>query len=241
MDVNGTKYQNEDNSSSIVSMSGHNNVTISNNVKDKSYDNTNVISELLQKWNVSLADLFIPLDVIFCLFILFGFFGNCLVVFVYKFRMTGKMKDRYFIPTLAIMDALVCILGPSISLGLTLYPVTFYGDILCKVLIFVFRVPLNSSVLLTFVIGYFRFRKVCISKSSTITLRKCRLATIITIVMSLVMATPMLFFYGEVPVTKERVYGNSTLNVTGCRCDYVIGNLRSYQQHLMSIWDFVYL
>ncbi|XP_060069007.1 gastrin/cholecystokinin type B receptor-like [Ylistrum balloti] len=171
---------------------------------------------LLNDWNARLAGLFIPLDVFFIFTMVIGFFGNIIVFIVYRFCMKGKINDRFFIPLLAFMDALVCLVGPLISLILSIRPVTFYGNAICKISIFVFRITLNSSVLLMLVIAVQRFSKVCRPFGRKYDIRRCKNDATISISVAIVMAIPNCIFFGEIPV--RSVIKNTT--VTGYRCGF---------------------
>ncbi|OWF36439.1 cholecystokinin receptor type A-like [Mizuhopecten yessoensis] len=186
---------------------------------------------LLHEWNTRLALLFIPLDVLFVLTTLLGFFGNMVVFIVYRFCMKGKINDRFFIPLLAIMDAFVCLVGPIISLILSIRPVTFYGDAICKMSIFVFRVMLNSSVLLMLVIAIQRFRKVCRPFGKKYDLKRCKIDAGISISTAIVMAIPQLVFFGEIPI-RETI---QNITVVGYRC-----GLRTEESELMNITIYYY-
>lgn len=169
---------------------------------------------LLKHWNTRLANLFLPLNVLFILTTCIGFIGNIVVCIVYKFCMKGKINDRFFIPLLAVIDAMVCLIGPIISLILSIRPVTFYGNAICKVSIFVFRVMLNSSVLLMLVIATQRYRKVCNLFKGTYDLKRCKIDAGISIGVAILMAVPNLIFFGEIPIVDT--IKNTT--VIGHRC-----------------------
>ncbi|XP_033735833.1 orexin receptor type 2-like [Pecten maximus] len=169
---------------------------------------------LLRDWNTRLANLFIPLDVLFILITCVGFLGNMVVCIVYKFCMKGKINDRFFIPLLALMDAMVCLVGPIISLILSIRPVTFYGDAICKISIFCFRVMLNSSVLLMLVIAVQRYRKVCHPFGGKYDLKRCKIDASISISFATIMAIPNLIFFGEIPV-RDTI---KNITVVGHRC-----------------------
>ena len=59
-------------------------------------------TENTKELNENISDALITNNVILVLYILLGIAGNSVVLYVYKFRFSGKLKERYFIPVLAV-------------------------------------------------------------------------------------------------------------------------------------------
>lgn len=96
------------------------------------------------------------------LFMLFGSFGNCLVLFVYKdYKFSNKLDDRRFIPYLALMDFMASLASSCQYMIENGYPLRYPGSLSCKVLTFTSLLPASISGMILLAIAFHRYKRVC--------------------------------------------------------------------------------
>ncbi|XP_069110305.1 vasopressin V1a receptor-like [Argopecten irradians] len=165
----------------------------------------------LYEWNSSISSSLLPNNIILGLYLTIGLLGNLSVLYVYIFKMENKKDVRYFIPVLAVTDAIASLAGCGVSLLTNIYPVMFPVAGLCECLWFFACVVLIWSGLLNLVIAYQRYMKICrLGKNMTLGFRRKTL--VITGTVSTVLSLPSWAFFARVPVF------NYKTNVTGNRC-----------------------
>lgn len=168
--------------------------------------------EFIDEWNQQLGNHLIGNNVILVLYIIFGVFGNVLVIFIYSYKLSKKKDDRYFIPILAASDLVACTVGASYALALNLLPAKFTNDILCKVLWYFSESTTISSGLLLIVIAVQRYIKVC-KPLRTFTTRWKQIAIVLCVLVSSIFAIPTLFFYGRLTFPHQ-----VNTSIVGSRC-----------------------
>ncbi|OWF50446.1 uncharacterized protein LOC110450382 [Mizuhopecten yessoensis] len=165
----------------------------------------------LYEWNSNISLALLPNDVILALYLVIGVLGNLIVLYVYIFKMENKKDVRYFIPVLAVTDAIASLAGCGVSLLTNIYPVMFPVPGLCECLWFFACVVLIWSGLLNLVIAYQRYMKICrLGKNMTLAFRRKTL--FITGSVATVLSLPSWAFFARVPVYNQK------MNVTGNRC-----------------------
>lgn len=75
------------------------------------------VSYKVKEWNHEIAKSLIPNDIILSLYMVAGFMGNSLVIFIYSFKMKGNKEERYFIPFLAIVDLWASLINASFAIA----------------------------------------------------------------------------------------------------------------------------
>ncbi|XP_033762826.1 uncharacterized protein LOC117344251 [Pecten maximus] len=169
------------------------------------------VQDRLYEWNSSISLSLIPNDIILGLYLTIGVLGNLIVLYVYIFKMENKKDVRYFIPVLAVTDAVASLAGCGVSLLTNVYPVMFPVAGLCECLWFFAIVVLIWSGLLNLVIAYQRYMKICrLGKNMTLAFRRKTL--FITGTVATILSLPSWAFFARVPVYNYRT------NVTGNRC-----------------------
>lgn len=136
--------------------------------------------------------------VILGVYLVIGVLGNSLVFYIYKFCITKHRTDRFFIPYLAVSDALSCIVGSGFGLALNLLPIRFSGDALCKGLWFLTKWSTLVSALMLLLIAIERYKKVCKPFGPQMTPLAKQLSMIALFVVSAILTFPTVFFHGEI-------------------------------------------
>jgi hypothetical protein len=178
--------------------------------------------QLLDEWNDSLTKYLIPNDIILGLYMLLGIGGNSMVILVYIFKMKIKRDDRFFIPTLASIDFIACLVGGAFALLWNVIPVKFNDEYACKTLWFCSHASSISSGSVLLIIAVHRYIKVCKPKV-TFPLKLKYMSIVLSILIGAAFSVPVFFFYGTVDVV------NPSLNVTGYWC----GQKRKNMEHVI--------
>lgn len=172
---------------------------------------------LLDSWNAEFVDVLWSDTLILAIYILIGVVGNSVVLAVYTLRFRDKNEDRFFIPYLAVIDMVSCLVCSSFGIAVNLYAVAFTNDAACKAFWFFSLFTTGCSIFTLLVIAIHRYQKICRPFSAQMSLRKKRLSLVACISVSLLVTLPSLLFYGTSPVIHP-VY-----NVTGTRCANIRG------------------
>ena len=157
----------------------------------------NLTAGYLTEWNSSLAKgrLFnITLNVVL---VIIGTIGNTSVLYIYKFRLGNEKKERYFIPYLAVMDLMACIVTCVRAIIMSTRHVTFPSGFLCKILWLLLISSTSTSASYLLVICIFRYRKVCRLLKKEVSLKMKRALLLGMLVVIVILSTPSLAIYGE--------------------------------------------
>lgn len=152
----------------------------------------------LTQWNDYLFGLYIPLDVLFGMFIVIGIFGNGAVLYVHSFKIIKRKDGEYFIPYLASVDLVGCIVCSSFALSRTLRPVTYDYEVGCKVGTFLSGFTIYFSMFLLFAIACQRYAKICKGRGFIERSKRWSLLLFISF-LAVVLALPTLATTGCVP------------------------------------------
>lgn len=159
--------------------------------------------------------------VILGVYLVIGVLGNSLVFYIYKFCITKHRTDRFFIPYLAVSDALSCIVGSGFGLALNLLPIRFSGDALCKGLWFLTKWSTLVSALMLLLIAIERYKKVCKPFGPQMTPLAKQLSMIALFVVSAILTFPTVFFHGEISFPARgtsHLTGNIFYLISICHC-----------------------
>ncbi|XP_033735869.1 orexin receptor type 1-like [Pecten maximus] len=172
---------------------------------------------LLDQWNSEFVDVLWSDTLLLVMYILIGVVGNSLVVIVYTLRFRDKSEDRFFIPYLAVIDLIACLVCSSFGIIVNKYAVTFTNDPACKAFCLLSLIVTGCSALILLVIAVHRYQKICRPFSAQMSLRRKKLNLIGCISVSLLVSLPSLAFYGTSPVIHPEY------NITGTRCANIRG------------------
>lgn len=196
----------------------------------------------LKQWNSSLSKQYIASTILQCCYVVFGLFGNILVILMYRFKMRGQKEDRFFIPVLAVVDLTGCLTSASLSLAQNLFPVMFPSGVLCKFLFFSTSVTIISSLLLLFVISIQRYQKICqpFGWQMSECHKYCCVAA--TVFCAAMLSVPVILLYGDHPINKDNITGVTCSAGTGKHSDLAVYNyiILTLECILVGIMTFLY-
>ncbi|OWF43384.1 Vasopressin V1a receptor [Mizuhopecten yessoensis] len=177
-------------------------------------DNVTIVvsGSKLEQWNSRLAMVLLPNTIMLFIYIVLGLLGNLAVIYIYKFRFRQSSDDRFFIPYLAGIDAMACVICSSANLIINFNTVLYTNAILCKSFFMLSQFSGSSSALMLTIISVQRFRRICRPFKPKMTLRNKRLSVFCALLVVFLASVPSLFTTGIAPIT------NTRLNVTGYVC-----------------------
>lgn len=171
----------------------------------------------VDEWNNHLLLLFMPLDILLVLFIIIGIPGNALVIFVYGYKIKPIKDGQFFIPYLAVVDLMGAVICSLFGLSITLMPVMYDLDILCKTGWLLGTIATFMSVFMLVIIAIQRYMKVCTQKAHILTLKWKRFMMMLALTMAIAVSVPSVATYGTIP------FESSYRNLTGHICGKISG------------------
>ena len=170
----------------------------------------------LDKWNKELSTKLIPDTVCLVIYLLIGCIGNSVVICVYARRNNLNNEDRFFIPILAIIDLVACIVNCSEDIVSNVLPVKYNSDITCKLFKFLGLIFTGSSGLTLMLIAIQRYLKVCKPYGKQMTHKWKKIYMVIILGCSTLTALPCFAFYGsaEVKSNDGAIKGSQCASVT---------------------------
>ncbi|OWF45435.1 rhodopsin-like [Mizuhopecten yessoensis] len=184
---------------------------------EPSFNQTNVTTapnievnqqHMLNAFNSNLAQTLLPLTVVLWFYLVIGFLGNSLVMFVYWARKKPMRDDRYFIPLLALMDLISCVVSSGTGIHAQTHPLMFDNNVGCKMAAFLGILFACVSADFLLVIAIERYIKLCrpFGRQMTIFIKKA-IIVVITL-FGLVLSVPALGIYQVEEIPKMRnMYG----------------------------------
>ncbi|XP_061184399.1 nematocin receptor 2-like [Saccostrea echinata] len=166
----------------------------------------------LDDWNEEYIKRYTASTVILSIYLLFGVVGNLTVLIIYSTKMHSKQDDRYFIPFLAGVDFVGCVVSTSEILIENNEPYKYPGNFTCKSLHMSACASIVSSTFMLLVIAIQRYQKICRTFGFQMNLSFKRIAASLIISLACGFALPITFLYGIVEVY------HPTKNITGFRC-----------------------
>ena len=184
----------------------------------------------IQQWNQALVSVLTPSIIVFIAFMLIGVAGNATVLLVYrKHKMSGN--GRFFIPVLATVDLVGCLVGYISLITKYLHIVMFFSDILCKFLIFCIFWIVYTSVFLATAIAFDRYRRICQIGRKQWTRRQKWIIVTLIVAIAVVCNGPIIATSGVVAVSLTSEENNHTIQ-KGATC--VVSN------HMYPTFEHVY-
>ena len=169
----------------------------------------------LEQWNQELVVIYLPLTIIHVLYIIIGVTGNSIVLFIYLKKFKANSDGRFFIPVLAVIDMIACILNSTFHVSETLLPVMFESDIRCKIAWFSGMTAAEASIFTLLIIAIDRYMKICRPFGRQLSLRAKKLSILSVVLISLTLSAPCFVFYGLAEVeSKDNLIGWVCTSVT---------------------------
>lgn len=166
---------------------------------------------LRNRWNEELSNTLLPNSVFLAICIVIGIVGNVLVIFIYGLKLRG-LKERYFIPILALADLLAVCETSGFNISYNFNPVEYSHQQLCKWSWFFGYLASCTSIFLLVVIAIQRYLKICRPFGSQMTLKWKRVAVLCSLLLATIISIPIPLTYGLDPAYSEQY------NVTGSAC-----------------------
>ena len=172
-----------------------------------------------EEWNHVLATELLGDTVCLGIYLTVGIIGNSFVLFVYGKRKRLNNEDRFFIPRLAIIDLVACIVNCSFSMSINLLPVKYDSDFACKFMWFLAMFTTGTSALTLMLITVHRYLKLCKPFARQMTHKWKNILLSIILSGMVIISLPCFAFYGSAEVN----YSHTKL--TGRRCTSVTAGL----------------
>ena len=171
------------------------------------------------KWNDELTSELVGDIVCLAIYLFIGGIGNALIVCTYVKRPRLNNEDRFFIPVLAIIDLVACVVNCSFSISINLLPVKYNSDIACKFMWFLAMLTTGNSAFTLMLIAVHRYLKLCKPYRRQITHKWKKILLAIIVSAMVVIALPCFAFYGSAEVK------HPATDLIGLRCTSVTAGL----------------
>ena len=184
-------------------------------------NDTNLSEDMhsVDEWNKELASELVGDIVCLAIYLFVGGIGNSLIICTYVKRPRLNNEDRFFIPVLAIIDLVACIVNCSFSMSINLLPVKYNSDIACKFMWFLAMLTTGNSAFTLMLIAVHRYLKLCKPYGRQITHKWKKILLAIILSVMVVIALPCFAFYGSAEVKHPEA------DLTGLRCTSVTAGL----------------
>lgn len=136
-------------------------------------------------------------NIVFCvLCLVFGIIGNSVVILVYHTKLKSKIEERFFIPILAFLDLLACIMVSAVMLAKSFYPAKFRDQSACKILTYFGFSTSSMALFMLAVIAFHRFQKIVRPFGYQLSLRAKQYTILVVGFISYVLFSPVFYVYG---------------------------------------------
>lgn len=156
-------------------------------------------SAIIKRLNDEMASLMVPATIYISVLMVFGLFGNLMVCYYYGFK-TKRTTNSLFIVILAVYDVVVCSICMPTEIVDIEFNYTFENNAACKILRFVNYLAGIGSILTLIAIATDRFRKICRSTKSQMSIKSAKWISLIIFGVSILLSWPSLAIYGSIKV-----------------------------------------
>ena len=170
-------------------------------------------------WNRELATKLLPDTVCLAVYLVIGVLGNSSVILVYRASKRLNNEDRFFIPILAIIDLIACIVTCSFAMSINILPVKYNSDIACKILWFLGMYVTGTSAFTLMLIVIHRYLKLCTPFGRQMTHKWKKIFLAIIFCGMVFVSLPCFAFYGSASITSP------SNNLNGQRCTSVTADV----------------
>lgn len=169
--------------------------------------------DLLRKFNDEMTQTLMPVTIFVGIEMVLGFFGNLLVLYVFKFHY-HTCNFRYFVLCVSVIDftsTLTTLPGEVVS---QVYWYMFPSQLYCKIRSFFNMYTVTAEALCLMTIAVDRYRKVCTPTGWQIKPPVARILCLIDLACGFVLSLPVAILAGLHKA--ENVYMNRTVNTIVC-------------------------
>lgn len=173
----------------------------------------------LEAVNRVMADDRLPVSVIMIIANSIGAVANCMIVFVFLFRLRKWMDSgRFFVPFLAMNDAIVCVVGTVYRVYLNFYFIMPKSDILCQIGTYFLDVFVLISSIILLLIAVDRFLLFYHNGKKSLSLKQKWISLCAAVVIAAISGSTIWIFYGELEVQIKEHRNLNVENVTFHQC-----------------------
>lgn len=173
---------------------------------------------------------YLPPIIVMSVVLVLGVLGNFLVMYIYFLRFKIYSESRFFIPALAVIDMIACIVNCAGNLSEVTRPIMYVQDIGCKTERYLCLATTGASIFTLLVIAIDRYLTICRPFGRQIRLKWKKMSIAIIVIAAVILSIPYYFFNGvketsENGITYRVCTRTSDLesNVTlGFSCFYLI-------------------
>ena len=182
----------------------------------ENWTNFTADKQTVDDWNQELATEILADTVCLAIYLVVGVVGNSLVIYVYMARRRLNNEDRFFIPVLAVIDLIACIVNCSFSMSINFLPVKYDSDIACKFMWFLAMYTTGTSAFTLMLIAIHRYLKLCKPFGRQMTHKWKKIFLGVVLGGMVLVALPSFAFYGSAPVesANEQLTGRRCTSVT---------------------------
>ena len=141
-----------------------------------------------------------------------GVIGNSAVLYIYLVKFRNYGESRFYVPPLAAIDLVTCIVNCSILISWVSSPIRHGTDIECKIKSFLCMATIMASIIILLLIAVDRYLKICRSFGKQIDLRWKKRSIGLTIIAAMILSLPFLVFNGAV----EHTYPGTNVTARNC-------------------------
>ncbi|KAK7091949.1 uncharacterized protein [Littorina saxatilis] len=143
-----------------------------------------------------MADATLPTVIFASLVMFLGVIGNSVVCYICHCRLRRSVLNN-FVLSLAALDLIGCVLCVPMEVTELQNRIRWSEPALCMTQRFLRNLLLIASVLILVAIATERYRRICHPLSRHITLRQCRIAIVVALVVAVLLSWPSLLVFGE--------------------------------------------
>ena len=164
------------------------------------YTNT---KKTLDEWNQELVDILMPYTIVLIVYSILGLLGNSIVIYIYFVKFKTYSVGRFFIPVLAVVDLVACVVNCAGNITDTLLLVTYQSAIGCKIQRYLCLSTTIVSMLILLLIVIDRYLKICRPLGRQMDRKWKKRSIGIVIATAIVISAPYLHFTDALETESE--------------------------------------
>ena len=163
----------------------------------------NTTKKTLDEWNQELVDIQMPFTVVLIVYLILGILGNSIVIYIYFVKFKKYSDSRFFIPVLAVIDMVACVVNCAGNITDKLLPVNYHSEIGCKIQRYLCLSTTIVSMLILLLIAIDRYLKICRPLGRQMDTKWKNRSIGIVIVTAVVLSAPFLHFNDSVEIESK--------------------------------------
>ena len=155
-------------------------------------------SKTLEQLNAEFVEILMPYSILVIVYLILGITGNSAVLYIYLKRFQTYSEGRYFIPILAAIDMIACIINCSGMMCENMFPLTYSSDIGCKLERFLCLASTATSIFTLLLIAIDRYLKIGRPFRRQMTKKWKIVFVAVSVLSAVIVSTPLFVFSGSV-------------------------------------------